>query len=47
MSPKLNEDQYWSDFFAGRSLDKYGVTTVNQWFVDYLTIDATWWGIGL
>lgn len=43
MSSKLDEDQYWYDFFAGRSLDKYGVTTVTRWFVDFLTIEVALW----
>ena len=30
----VNEDQYWYDFFRGRSMKKYGDTVVTTWQVD-------------
>lgn len=30
----MNEDQYWKDFLAGRSLKKYGVKTIKTLKLD-------------
>lgn len=35
----MNEDQYWRDFAAGRSLKKYGVKTVKQWHIDKFAVE--------
>lgn len=34
-------DAYWFDFIRGNDLSKYGeITIVQEWFVDYLTLDV-------
>lgn len=40
----MDENQYWRDFFAGRSLAKYGVELIAQFEVDVLT--ASWLMVG-
>jgi hypothetical protein len=30
----MNEDQYWKDFLAGKSLEKYGVKIIKEFKLD-------------
>lgn len=35
---KQLEDQYWSDFLKGKSLDKYDVKTVTTYHIDEFAV---------
>lgn len=35
---KQLEDQYWSDFLKGKSLDKYDVKTITTYHVDQFAV---------
>jgi hypothetical protein len=39
----MNEDDFWRDFFNGRSLEKYKVKTVNKFFADRWQIEEVYY----
>ena len=43
-SNEVNEEQYWQDFFWGKSLKKYGDETITTYHIDKFAASDLWLG---